>query len=118
MNKKGSALVLAVFLIIILGIIGVTLMNMIVNQNAKSAEEFLYIQALYDAESGAEIAVYECLYNSNCNNDTYYIKSNNHKVEINYESSATLNGTAVYTISSLSTINNDIRRKIRIKFKN
>jgi Tfp pilus assembly protein PilX len=118
MNNKGSALILAVFIIIVIGIIGVTLMNMIVTQNAKTADEFYYVQALYDAESGAEIAIYECLYNSNCNNDTYYIKSNNHKAEIEFISTSQLNGATIYTITSLATVDNSIKRKIKVKFKN
>ncbi len=56
-NKKGSTLIYAVFLLLVFSFIGVTLVNMLSGQNISSAEELHSTKAFFLAESGLEIAM-------------------------------------------------------------
>ena len=53
-NNKGFSLLLAVFLLVVFGFIGVSIVTMLSNQSVSSSEELISVQAFYLAESGVE----------------------------------------------------------------
>jgi MSHA biogenesis protein MshP len=119
-NDKGFALILAVFMLVVFSIIGFVLVNIVTYQNVESVEELQSVQALFLAESGAEIAVTECL-----NDDTkcqigtydYTFLDNNKKMHIEIKDKILFNGANNYTVESTGIIGQDVKRKIRVKFR-
>ncbi len=114
-NKKGVALLYAVFLIIIFSFIGIIIVNLLSTTSTESSKNLLYSQALYCAESGKEIAIMKCLQGS-CSNGTYNFDNN--KVLIRYINNVTLpNGRVLYTATSECIMQLDnIKREIEFKF--
>ncbi len=114
-KKTGSALLYAVFLIIIFSFLGLLIVNFLSSTSTISSENLLYSQALYCAESGKEIAIMRCLEGS-CTDGTYDFGNN--KILIKYINSVTLpNGKTLYTVTSecFASIEN-IKREIEFKF--
>ncbi len=112
---RGSALLYAVFLIIIFSFLGLLIVNLLSSTSTVSSENFLYAKALYYAESGKEIAIMQCL-EGNCNNQTYDLFGN--KVVVKYINSAALpNSKTLYAATSECIMNTgDIKREIEFKF--
>jgi Tfp pilus assembly protein PilX len=119
MNNKGSSLILAIFILVVFNIIGVTLVKLFINQNVESLEEFQSVQALYTAESGAEVAIFKCISNaSDCNDDTYYINDDRFIANVKFTDNFNFNGKIQYIITSEGVVAGDIKRKVKIKFRN
>ncbi len=116
-NKKGSALLYAIFLIIIFSFLGLLIVNLLSSTSTVSSENLLYSEALYCAESGKEIAIMKCI-DGSCDSGTYFIGNN--KVLIRYINSVTLpNGRTLYTATSECIVSvGDIKREIEFKFWN
>lgn len=119
MDNRGSTLILAIFMIIIFGIIGVSLVDMVVNENIETAEEFQSVQALFLAESGIEIAIFECIQNNICEgtSNTYSIRDTNRSVRVDYISDYTFDSFHHYVVDALGNPSGDVQRKIQIKFR-
>lgn len=57
--NRGSALIYAIFMLVVFGFIGVAIVSVVVNQNVASSEELLSTKALFLAETGVNIAISE-----------------------------------------------------------
>ncbi len=56
-NQKGFGLIVAIFVIVILGMFGTLIAKFTTLGSTESAEEYLWAQALYSAESAAQLRI-------------------------------------------------------------
>lgn len=56
-NQQGIGLLAAIFIVVIVGMFGVLLSRYLVISSKSSAEDLLWAQALYAAESGARLQI-------------------------------------------------------------
>jgi len=114
-KNRGSALLYAVFLIILFSFLGLAIVNLLSSTSTVSSENLLYSEALSCAEAGKEIAIMQCLEGS-CSNSTYDFNGNN--ILIRYVNSVTLpNGKTLYTATSECIMSlGNIKREIEFKF--
>ena len=117
-NSKGFALAYALFLMAIFGILGAAIVIMLNTSSVSSSEELLSVQALYLAESGAEIRIRKAL-EGDTSETTKIIKYdgfNNFSSKVKLDKIATTpDGEELYSLYSTGEIFN-IKRKIYIKF--
>ena len=114
-RNRGSALLYAVFLIIIFSFLGLVIVNLLSTTSTVSSENLLYSEALSCAEAGKEIAIMQCL-DGSCSNAAYDFNKN--KILIRYVNSVTLpNGKTLYTATSECIMSlGNIKREIEFKF--
>ena len=114
-NNKGFSLIFAIFLLIVFSIIGTALITMVSTSHESSAEDLLFSQAFFLAESGAEIRIYQCVKDGNCNdNKTYLYNSNRIKTKI-YKLADLPEDKTFYQVKSEAKIRH-IKRAIIVKF--
>ena len=120
MKQKGFALILAIFMLVVFSIIGFILVNMVTSENIESVEEWQSVQALFLAESGVEIAITECLNDgSKCSGSyDYSLLDTQRKMHIDFTEQIYFNGSNNYTIESTGIMGQNVRRKIKVKFRN
>ena len=119
MRQKGFALILAIFMLIVFSIIGFVLVNLVSSENVESVEEWQSVQALFLAESGAEIAITECLNNAKCSGSyDYTLLDSQRKIHVDFTEQILFNGMNNYTIESTGIPGQNVRRKIKVKFRN
>ncbi len=56
-NEKGAGLIMAIFVIVILGIFGTLISRFTIIGATESIEQYLWAQALYSAESAAQLRI-------------------------------------------------------------
>ncbi|VAW39796.1 hypothetical protein MNBD_DELTA03-1703 [hydrothermal vent metagenome] len=56
-NQKGFGLIVAIFIIVILGMFGTLIAKFTIMGSTESAEEYLWAQALYSAESAVQLRI-------------------------------------------------------------
>ncbi len=56
-NQKGFGLIVAIFVIVILGMFGTLIAKFTTMGSTEAAEEYLWAQALYSAESAAQLRI-------------------------------------------------------------
>jgi len=123
-NNKGFSLLLAVFLLVVFGFIGVSIVTMLSNQSVSSSEELISVQAFYLAESGVEWGIRKSITDSSCNiNGTVEIKNQNgqaivnvRQISDNISKQPPANYSELCEVTSTGQING-IRRKLKVKFK-
>jgi MSHA biogenesis protein MshP len=118
-GNKGFVLAYALSLLAIFGIIGVSIVSMLTTSSITSSEDFLSLQSLFIAESGAEIRIRQALegdtlegskiYKFN-NNDNYIVKVTLKKIM------KTSGGDEIFSVYAAGKCFN-IKRKIFIKFR-
>jgi len=119
-REKGFALVLAIFMLVVFSIIGFVLVNIVTSENMESTEEWQSLQALFLAESGAEIAITECLKNVlKCSgSDNYTLLDASRRINIQFVEHTFFDGYNNYTVESTGIMGQNVRRKIKVKFRN
>ncbi|AEI15384.1 hypothetical protein Flexsi_1742 [Flexistipes sinusarabici DSM 4947] len=124
-NNKGFSLLLAVFLLVVFGFIGVSIITMLSNQSVNSSEELISAQAFHLAESGVEWGIRESIDNGSCNNisgelriknQSGYATVNVRKISDNISSQPPANYSELCEVTSTGQING-IKRKLKVKFK-
>ena len=124
-NNKGFSLLLAVFLLVVFGFIGVSIVTMLSNQSVSSSEELISAQAFYLAESGVEWGIRESITLNSCNipetqvrikNQNGYTTVNVRKISDNISSQPPANYSELCEVTSTGQING-IKRKLKVKFK-
>ncbi len=114
MNNKGAALMLAIFMLIVFAIIGAAVVTMLTTSSITSSEDLISSQALFMAESGAEIRIKDFLNNSLTDNKTY--SYNGFTMQTGFiNSDVQAIGKKIYLLKSTASKDN-IRRAIKIKF--
>ena len=119
-NKKGFILAYALILLVIFSVLGVAIVNMLITSSTTSSEDFLSVQALYLAESGAEIRIRQTLEGDTTEGNRTYkfnINSNFSSIVTLNKITTTPNGEELYSLYSTGKIFT-IKRKIFIKFWN
>ncbi|MDR9502091.1 MAG: hypothetical protein RI601_09880 [Desulfurivibrionaceae bacterium] len=58
-NQEGIGLIAAIFIIVVVGMFGVLIARYTMISSQASAEDYLWCQALYAAESGAKLRILE-----------------------------------------------------------
>lgn len=124
-NNKGFSLLLAVFLLVVFGFIGVSIVTMLSNQSVSSSEELISAQAFYLAESGVEWGIWKSMDNGSCNNISGEVRINNQsgyatvnvkKISDNISNQPPANYSELCELTSTGQING-IKRKLKVKFK-
>ncbi|WP_041223656.1 hypothetical protein [Deferribacter desulfuricans] len=115
-DKKGSSLIFAVFLLVIFGFIGVTLITILSNESISSSEELLSTKAFYLAESSCEITIADNLTGTNeliyDENNKTSLTYNNFTIEIIREIKDNV------TVYECMAYNDLVKRKIKVKIQN
>ena len=115
--KKGSALIYAVFMLVVFGFIGVAVVSVLVNQNMGSSEELLSTKALFLAETGVNIAIVE---NKSPGSYGPYSLGSGQIVfsvsDIGDLENDKKGYTKLYKVSSLGIIG-DVKRRVEVKYK-
>ncbi|MEC9493246.1 hypothetical protein [Flexistipes sp.] len=125
-NNRGFSLLLAVFLLVVFGFIGVSIVTMLSNQSVSSSEELISAQAFYLAESGIEWGIRKSIVNGSCDNisskevkienQSGYATVNVRKISDNISSQPPANYSELCEVTSTGQING-IKRKLKVKFK-
>jgi len=124
-NNKGFSLLLAVFLLVIFGFIGVSIVTMLSNQSVSSSEELISAQAFYLAESGVEWGIRESITADSCDisetnvkikDQNGYATVNVRKISDNISNQPPANYSELCELTSTGQINS-IKRKLKVKFK-
>jgi len=117
-TQKGFVLAYALILLVIFSLLGVSIVSMLTTSSVTSSEDFISLQALYIAESGAEIRIRETLEGDTTEDSRTYEFDNFN----NYSTNVTLkeimdgpDGKKLFSVYSTGKIFN-IKRKIFIKF--
>jgi Tfp pilus assembly protein PilX len=118
-GDKGFVLAYALFLLAIFGIIGVSIVSMLTTSSATSSEDFLSLQSLFIAESGAEIRIRQALA-GDTNEGSKIFKFNdndNYMVKVTFKKiTDTSQGDEIFSVYATGKCFN-IKRKIFIKFR-
>ena len=110
----------ALFLLLIFSVLGVSIVSMLSTSSVTSSEDFLSLQSLYLAETGAEIRIRQALEGDTTENSITYTFNNfdNYVINVRLKKIAsTPDGKELFSIYSTGKIFN-VKRKIFIKFWN
>ncbi len=103
-NRKGVSLIVAIFMIVILGLIIVGLLTMVTTSHVSSAEELNSVQALFLAETGIEI------FGVTGNQGSYSLNGNT--IQIIKVKDIPVGFTTLHIIHSTGIVRGEIKRKI------
>ncbi|UOD35600.1 hypothetical protein DSN97_04580 [Deferribacteraceae bacterium V6Fe1] len=110
------SIIVAVFMLVVFGFIGMALVAMLTNQSISSSEEFLSTKALFLAESGVEIAIVD---NKSPGSYGPYTIGNGNIDFIVTDIGDILNDSEykdIYKVESTGYIG-DVKRKVLVKYK-
>jgi MSHA biogenesis protein MshP len=111
-NQRGVSVILAIFMLLVLGVIMAALAGLLSNKAITSSEELLSTQALFLAETGVEIAINESLAIGTTNSYSY----RNGTINVTVTSLGILDGQSILQIDSRGTIGS-INRQVRVKYR-
>ena len=119
MNNRGAALMLAIFMIIVFGIIGAAIVTMLTTSSITSSEDLISSQAFFMAESGGEIRIKQFLDDPTNSTDNKTYSYNNFTITTELNIVKTINhvsNTRVFSILTSTATEDNIRRAITVKF--
>gem|GEM_PF-1643123 len=116
-NNRGASLIVAIFMLVVFGVIGVGLVSMLTTSHETSSEDMVSIQAFFMAESGAEIKIFDTVKTGSVSPKSYSWGNYNITTAISSISDITENPkySHYYNIKSKCTVMN-IKREIEGKF--
>ena len=117
MNNRGAALILAIFMMIVFGVIGAAIVTMLSTSSTTSSEDLISTQTFFIAESGVEIRIKQASAGDTSASKTYSYNNYSINVLLTPLSTITKNSEVktMYKVKSSASIYN-IRRSIIVKF--
>ncbi len=113
-DQKGFGLIVAIFVIVILGTFGTLIAKFIIIGATESAEEYLWAQALYSADSAAQLRILTCDGGGNGGwNGTAPLTIEQFNITAPTDTFTTSNVSAALTVQAIRV---NISRKIEVKF--